>query len=113
MPPWDLPYPLPSSTGRSTVRQCQVEEGCSQPSEGHNQALVCSQTAQVLWLLAPNPGDPLTEPLAWEDDAGASVRDRAAFVYRPLAMALRTPHPPAARSELQERKLHEPEGLME
>lgn len=61
----------------------------------------------------PKPGDPLAEPCVWEDDACASVRDRAAFVYRPLAMALRTPHPPPARSKLQERKLHEPEGLME
>jgi len=61
----------------------------------------------------PKPGDPLAQPCAWEDDACTSVRDRAAFVYRPLAMALRTLHPPPARSELQERKLHEPEGLME
>lgn len=61
----------------------------------------------------PKPGYPLAEPHAWEDDACANVRDRAAFVYRLLAMALHTPHPPPARSELQERKLHKPEGLME
>lgn len=61
----------------------------------------------------PKLGYPLAEPHAWEDDACANVRDRAAFVYRLLAMALRTPHPPPARSELQERKLHKPEGLME
>lgn len=105
--------------GLCTPTQCQSTD--SLPSGGrmlssqgsHNQALVCSQTAQVLWLLALNQDTLWLSHMAWEEDACANVRDRAAFVYRLLAMVLCTPHPPPARSELQERKLHKPEGLME
>lgn len=104
-------HPLPGSTdsphGNAKHRKDALVPGKAQPSPS------LKPNCPGALASCPKPGYPSSEPHAWEDDACANVRDRAAFVYRLLAMALRTPHPPPARSKLQERKLHKPEGLME
>lgn len=104
-------HPLPRSTdplrGNAKQRKDALIPGKAQPSPS------LPPNCPGALASCPKPGYPLAEPHAWEDDASANARDRPAFVYRLLAMALRTPRPPPARSKLQERKLHKPEDLME
>lgn len=55
MPPWDFAHPPTAKQHSQIHRMAMPSGGRMLSSQGrHNQALGCSQTAQVLWLLALN-----------------------------------------------------------